>query len=134
MTSTQLTGTQWIGPAVRTQNGGQDGYLGIYNWNNGSPELMLFKRSGGNWTQLGSTYSSGPLAAGTQLKLMVVGSTLSFLENGVERIAVYDNTLTGGAPGIMAQGTGTADNWPAAPPGSRRTISARTPTASSPTT
>ena len=111
VTSTQLTGTQWIGPAVRTQNGGQDGYLGIYDWNNGNPELMLFMRSGGNWTQLGSTYSSGPLAAGTQLKLMVVGSTLSFLENGVERIAVYDNSLTGGAPGIMANGTGTADNW-----------------------
>ena len=111
VTSTQLTGTQWIGPAVRTQNGGQDGYLGIYSWNNGSPELMLFRRSSGNWTELGSSYSSGPLAAGTQLKLMVVGSTLSFLENGVERIAVYDNTFSGGAPGIMAQGTGTADNW-----------------------
>ena len=50
VTSTQLTGTQWIGPAVRAQNGGQDGYLGIYYWNNGSPELMLFRRSGGNWT------------------------------------------------------------------------------------
>ena len=111
VTSTQLTGTQWIGPAVRAQNGGQDGYVGIYNWNNGSPLLMLFKRTSGNWTELGSSYSSGPLAAGTQLKLMVVGSTLSFLENGVERIAVYDNTFSGGAPGIIAQGTGTADNW-----------------------
>jgi len=113
VTSTQLTGWQWIGPAVRTQNGGQDGYVGIYNWNNGSPELMLFKRSGGNWTQLGSAYSTGPLAAGTQLKLMVVGSTLSFLENGVERIAAYDNDLVGGAPGIIAYGTGKVDNWSA---------------------
>ena len=57
------------------------------------------------------SYSSGPLAAGTQLKLMVVGSTLSFLENGVERIAAYDNSLTGGAPGIIAHGTGKVDNW-----------------------
>ena len=40
---------------------------------------MLFKRSGGNWTQLGSTYSSGPLAAGTQLQVTAVGSTISFL-------------------------------------------------------
>ena len=72
---------------------------------------MLFKRSSGNWTQLGNAYSSGPLAAGTQLKLMVVGSTLSFLENGVERIAVYDNGLVGGAPGIIAYGTGKVDNW-----------------------
>ena len=42
---------------------------------------------------------------------MVVGSTLSFLENGVERIAVYDNTFSGGAPGIIAYGTGKVDNW-----------------------
>ena len=111
VTSTQLTGTQWIGPAVRTQNGGQDGYVGIYNWNNGSPELMLFKRSGGNWTQLGSAYSSGPLAAGTQLKLMVVGSTLSFLENGVERIAVYDNSLDRRRSRDHRLWHREADNW-----------------------
>ena len=42
---------------------------------------------------------------------MAVGNTLSFLENGVERIAVGDSSLTGGAPGIMAFGTPTADNW-----------------------
>ncbi len=114
VTSTQLTGSQWIGPAVRAQNGGQDGYAGIYNWNNGSPELMLFKRSSGtNWQQLGDAYASGPLAAGTKLKLMVVGSTLAFLENGVERIAAYDNSWTGGAPGIVASGTGQVDNWSA---------------------
>jgi len=111
VTSTQLTGTQWIGPAVRAQNGGQSAYVGIYNWNNGSPELMLFLRNGANWSPLGSAYASGPLAAGTQLKLEVVGTTLSFLENGVERIAAYDSSLSGGAPGIMAYGTGTVDNW-----------------------
>ena len=83
----------------------------MYYWNNGSPELMLYKRSSGNWTQLGNAYISGPLAAGTQLKLMVVGATLSFLENGVERIAVYDNSLVGGAPGIIVDGTGKVDNW-----------------------
>ena len=75
VTSTQLTGGQWIGPMVRAQNGGLKAYVGIYSWNNGSPELQLFKRSGSNtWTQLGGTYNSGPLAAGTQLKLSVVGS------------------------------------------------------------
>ena len=111
VTSTQLTGSQWIGPAVRLQNGGQSAYVGIYNWNNGSPDLMLFERKAGTWIQLGTTYNSGPLAAGTQLKLMVVGSTLAFMENGVERIAVGDTDLTGGAPGIVAFGTGQADNW-----------------------
>ena len=105
VTSTQLTGGQWIGPAVRAQNGGQNTYLGIYFWNSGSPVLRLYKRSAGNWTQLGSSYNSGPLAAGTQLKLTAVGSRISFLQDGVERIAVTDTSLTGGAPGIMAYGT-----------------------------
>jgi hypothetical protein len=111
VTSTQLTGNQWIGPAVRMQAGGQDAYVGIYNWNNGSPNLMLFERNGGNWNQLGNTYNCGPLAAGTQLKLMVVGNTIAFMENGVERIAVGATDLAGGAPGILANGTGQADNW-----------------------
>ena len=52
VTSTQLTGGQWVGPAVRAQAGGADLYLGIYFWNGGSPELMLFLRNNGNWSQL----------------------------------------------------------------------------------
>ena len=111
VTSTQLTGGQWIGPAVRVQNGGQDAYLGIYFWNFGNPELVLYLRSAGSWTQLGSSYSSGPLAAGTQLELTAVGNTIAFLEDGVQRIAVSDSTLTGGAPGMMANGYAEADNW-----------------------
>ena len=66
VTSTQLSGGQWIGPTVRSQNGGQDTYLGIYFWNNGTPQLRLYKRTAGTWTQLGSSYNSGPLPAGTQ--------------------------------------------------------------------
>ena len=61
VTSTQLSGGQWIGPAVRAQNGGQSLYLGLYFWNNGNPELMLFKRISGNWTQLGASYQSAHL-------------------------------------------------------------------------
>jgi hypothetical protein len=111
VSATQLTGSQWIGPAVRVQAGGQEAYVGIYNWNNGSPNLEVFERNGGNWIQLGSTYNSGPLAAGTQLKLMVVGDTVAFLQNGVERIAAAATDLSGGAPGILANGTPQADNW-----------------------
>ena len=66
VTSTQLTGGQWIGPAVRAQNGGQNLYVGLYWWNNGSPLLMLFKRTSGAWTELGSSYASGALASGTR--------------------------------------------------------------------
>ena len=111
ITSTQLSGGQWVGPAVRAQNGGQNVYLGLYWWNFGSPELMLFKRISGGWTQLGSAYGCGALAAGTQLQLAVTGSNLTFLENGVARITTSDTSLTGGAPAIMAYGAATADNW-----------------------
>jgi len=112
VTSTQLTGQQWIGPMVRAQNGGQNAYVGIYSWSNGSPVLMLFKRSGSNnWTQLGSTYNSGPLAAGAQLEVVAIGSTISFLLNGVTQISATDTSLTGGAPGIMSYGTGQVDQW-----------------------
>jgi hypothetical protein len=111
VTSKQLTGGQWIGAAVRVQNGGRDGYAGVYFWNGGHPELMLFRRSEGNWTQLGEGYSSGPLAAGTQLTLMAVGSTVLFLENDALRVLVSDSSFSGGKPGIMIYGSGTAGNW-----------------------
>ena len=111
VTSTQLSGGQWIGAAVRAQNGGQSLYLGLYFWNNGNPELMLFKRIGGNWTQLGGSSFQGALAAGTQLNLTVTGSTLSFSQNGVVRITATDTSLTGGAPAMMAYGTPQGDNW-----------------------
>jgi hypothetical protein len=109
--SPQLSGSQWIGPAVRMQNNGQSGYLGIYFWNNGSPQVQLFKRTSGNFAQLGSAYSTGPLAAGTKLQLVAVGDTISFLVNGVQRVGVQDASFTSGAPGIMAYGAATADNW-----------------------
>jgi len=42
---------------------------------------------------------------------MVVGDTVAFLQNGVERIAAAATDLSGGAPGILANGTAQADNW-----------------------
>jgi len=111
LTSKQLTGSQWIGAAVRVQDDGQDAYVGIYWWNGGRPELLLFKRIKGTFILLGEGYSSGPLAAGTQLKVMAVGSTILFLENGALRLSAVDSSLAGGAPGIMIYGAGTAGNW-----------------------
>jgi len=111
LTATQPSGGQWIGAAVRAQSGGQSAYVGIYFWNSGSPELMLFKRSGGSWTQLGSAVNSGPLAAGTQLEVTAAGSAISVLENGSAKITVSDTSITGGSPGIISFGTGQVDNW-----------------------
>ena len=59
---------------MRSQNGGQDTYLGIYFWNNGTPQLRLYKRTAGTLIQLGNSYNSGPLPAGTKLTLSAVGS------------------------------------------------------------
>ena len=111
VTSTPMSGGQWVAAAVRLQSSGQTGYVGLYNWNSGSPVLEIFKRSGGGWAQLSGAYSSGVLAAGTQLQLTAVGSTISFWQNGVKRLSVTDSSITGGAPGMMAYGNGTADNW-----------------------
>jgi hypothetical protein len=111
LTGTQLTGGQWIGVTVRAQSGGQDGYTGLYFWNYGNSMLMLFKRTGGNWTQLGGSVPTGPLAGGTVLEVEASGSTISMLENGSQVITATDTSITGGAPGIMAFGTALADNW-----------------------
>ena len=54
----------WIGPAVRSQNGGQNLYVGIYFWNNGNPQLQLYRRHGGQFTQLGGNYDCRPAAGG----------------------------------------------------------------------
>jgi hypothetical protein len=116
VTSSPLAVGDWVGPAVRSQNGGQSAYVGLY-WNDqdtGAYVLQLYVRQSGNWVQLGSTYTlPDALPAGTQLTLSATGSSISFQENGVERIAVADSSLTGGAPGIMTYGAATADNWAA---------------------
>jgi hypothetical protein len=104
-------GAQWIGTAVRAQAGGQNAYLGLYYGNYGSPELMLFKRLNGGWTQLGNTYASGTLAAGTKLTVSAAGNNISFAENGTTVISASDTTLTGGAPAIMAFGQTSAGPW-----------------------
>lgn len=110
ITATQLSGGDWIGPAVRMQNNGQNLYVGFYYWNNGTPELQMFARNGGSWQLLGS-YNCGPLSAGTVLKMEAVGNTLAMYENGVLRITSTDSNYTGGSPGIVSYGAGTVDNW-----------------------
>jgi hypothetical protein len=102
----------WIGASVRNQANG-DIYVGIYYANGGAPQLRVYKRVEGTWTQLGVSYACGTLAAGTKLRLMVVGSRLVFLEDGVERIAASDADISAGAPGIIVCGTDALDDWSA---------------------
>jgi hypothetical protein len=109
-TATQLSGNQWIGPSVRNHANG-DVYFGMYWWNNGAPVLRLYKRVSGSYTQLGLEYACGPLPESTTLRITARGTTISFLQNGAERISVYDNSLNGGFPGVMAFDTPEGDNW-----------------------
>ena len=122
LTSKQLTATQWVGPSVRAQNSGLNAYVAIYFWNNGSPEIMLFLRNNGGWSQLGSSYSVSPLGAGAVLGLQAAGSSLSVTVNGTVVISATDATFTGGAPGLMTNGPAYAAAWAggsgAAPSGS----------------
>jgi hypothetical protein len=111
VTSAQLTGKEWIGSAVRVHDDGQDGYVGIYRWNSGNPQLRLYKRSARKWTQLGNSYDVGRLAAGTQLEVVAVNDAVSLLENRIVRISVSDPSFADGAAGIMAYGDAAADNW-----------------------
>lgn len=104
--------SDWIGPTIRTKNGGQDMYVGIYYNNGGTYQLEIYKRVGGSWTLISGAYNCGLLPAGTKLKLIAVGRTISFLQDGVERETAYDTSVTGGSPGIMSAGSSTqADNW-----------------------
>ena len=92
------------------QNGGQDTYLGIYFWNNGSQQLRLYKRNAGTWIQLGNSYNSGPLAGRTN---STERRRLDDLLPAGRRHAdpATDASMTGGAPGIMTYGPANADNW-----------------------
>src|SRR5579862_29269 len=119
VTSAPLAAGDWVGPAVRSQNCGQDTYLGLY-WHDqfsGEYELQLYVRHSRGWTQLGNTYTlAGSLPAGTALRLTAVGSRIVFAQDGVARITATDTSLTGGAPGVMTYGAATADNWTAGTP------------------
>ena len=110
LTSTQLTSGQWVGPSVRMQSSGQQGYLALYFWNNGSPQVMLFSRNGG-WQQLGSSFSVSPLAAGAVLSLQAAGSALTVAVNGTTVITAAGTAYTGGAPGLMTDGAAHAAAW-----------------------
>jgi hypothetical protein len=111
LTATQLVGSQWVGPSVRAQDSGQDAYVAIYYWNSGSPQIMLFKRDNGGWSQLGSSYGVSPLAGGAVLGLQVAGSGLVVTVNGTAVISATDSTFTGGAPGLMTNGAAAAAAW-----------------------
>ena len=110
LTSTPVTGNQWVGPAIAP--GGRGRRLRrhlLRQLRQPRADAVLAQRRG--LCQLGASVPVSPLAAGTTLSLSVTGSTLTFADNGTTAITATDTTLTGGAPGIMANGLATATNW-----------------------
>jgi len=106
--SASSTAARWTGVAVRIRDGGQDAYVGIYKTDHGKSELILCKRIRGRWIRLGRTYGDAPLADGTRLRLVALGSTIAFMENGVIRVAAGDKSLSDGMPGVVVNGAETA--------------------------
>jgi hypothetical protein len=107
----------WTGVAVRIRDGGQEAYVGICKTGHGKSELVLCKRMGGKWIRLGRTYRTAPLPDGTRLRLVALGSTIAFMENGVIRIAAGDKSLSDGMPGVMVNGAGIAGRLSVGPAG-----------------
>lgn len=99
---------RWTGVAVRIRDNGQAAYIGICKTDHGKSELTLCKCMDGKWIRLGQAYRTGPLADGTRLKLIALGSTIAFIENDVIRITAGDNSLSDGMPGIMVNGAEAA--------------------------
>lgn len=108
-----VSGGDWVGPTVRSTTDGQNLYLGLYDYNNGNPYIQIFRRQAGSWGAITGTYSCGTLTPGTHLKLEAVGNALALLINGSEKLSATDTTFTTGAPGVMAFGVPTADNFQA---------------------
>ena len=85
--------------------------MGIYYWNNGSPELMLFLRSEGNWPS-SAPLPTGPLAAGHPVGAPRRRLRDPFLQNGVPVISATDTTLIRRGAGHHGQRQlATAGNW-----------------------
>ena len=107
-----------IGPSVRCQGTLHPGvnaaaqYVAI--WLTGSPFVVQLFACGptGSFTPLGSAFNlSGPPTPGDRLRLTAVGSALTVTLNGTTIITATDSTYTGGAPGILANGSAACDNW-----------------------
>jgi hypothetical protein len=104
ISSASASAGRWTGVAVRISTSGQQAYVGICKTGHDESELILCKRMNGKWIRLGRTYRAAPLAEGTRLRLVALGSTIAFMENGVIRIAAGDRSLDDGLPGVLVNG------------------------------
>ena len=98
LTSTQLTPGQWVGPTVRARTAARTPTWGSISGTTAALSSTSTSAPAATLTQIGNSYPVAPLPAGTVLTLVAVGSQISLLENGIERITATDNSITGGRP------------------------------------
>lgn len=114
--SVALPSGQYYGVSVRNQDN-QNNYTGIYFNSAGQFVLALYKKTAGNYIQLGTNVIIGasPLALGTVLQLVAEGSQITFSvpsqPTAVGGITLVDTTFTTGVPGVESFGAGSLDNW-----------------------
>ena len=83
----------------------QDNYYTIHVSSDGN--FWLYKRVGGNWTNLGSGPNSA-VQVNNSVELWCVGNEISAAVNGTTVIDVHDDSLTEGNAGLFAQPLGGA--------------------------
>jgi hypothetical protein len=115
LTVNPVAPARWVGVAVRVRDGGQGAYVGICKTSHGKSELLLCKRIGGKWIRLGRAYRTAPFVDGTRLRLVALGPTIAFMENGVTRIAACDKSLPDGLPGVLVNGAQATGKFSAGP-------------------
>ena len=103
---------------VRASGSGSSpsGYYFTYDPDNWSGRYALTKAVAGTFTDLGEVTGVGFIAS-VDLRIEVVGTTITGYSNGVEVLSATDSSLTSGAPGMVsstgATPAGTIDNFSA---------------------
>lgn len=98
-----------VGPAVRVATGAAS-YYGVYF--NNVAETQFFKNVADTWTQFGSNTASPGVNA--VVRIEANGTTIRWLDDGVEQASVTDSAHVGGRLGVCGFGSNTGcrmDDW-----------------------
>lgn len=112
ITLTALSSGNYIGTAVRTQDGVFSGYF-VYTDSNTAYQIQKYV----NGVQTILVNNAGtPFQAGDVLRLEISGTTLTLKRNGSVVTTTTDATFSSGRPGVAGNGTATTtrgDDWSA---------------------
>mgnify|MGYP001609199059 CR=1 FL=1 len=101
MVLSALSSGNYIGVAVRTQNGAHSGY-GAYS--DSGTNVKIVKWVTGTPTDL---YTGAVFSPGNIIRLEISGTSLTLKKNGVTVTSTTDATFSSGLPGIVGKGNST---------------------------